>query len=353
MLATWLHHTQCLTDPVGVTVNPAEQEQMQRFQNRVTSPPTPWHPYHPSRKIDTNADSDHELEREMDFLGIPEVHQDQFASPGSVSPGLKGLNPWGESSENEARRGGKLSSALGIDLSGEIDGTRSVSSAVATGVQTFHGTDLGTGRHQSRAEEAFGSLRRRHPEGDHVDDSGRWESLNNSSQYTIIPVARTQVAPVTPAAPAKATGSHVELSQEPEEQEYGPVSTALSSPDLTESVLVDITSYAPSAFSVSSASDHGSCAIPASAPLSSFSTRAHSPAFSSSSYDVLSSPPAITSMANSPHSMSASISLESYPAFDEYDSRHPRYHARHLGSRNRSYTPSDSGWTDGGLGSDA
>lgn len=325
---------------------------MQRFQNRLTSPPTPWHRYHPSRKIDTYADSDHELEREMDSLGIPEVHHDQFASPGSVSPGLKGLNPWGESSENEARRDGKLSSALGIDLSGETDGTRSVSSAVATVVQTSHGAGFGTERHQTRTGEASGYLRRRHPERDHVDDSdsGRWEPMNSSSQYTIIPVATT---PVAPAAPAKATECHSEPSPEPEEQKTGPVSPMLSSPDLTESSLIDITSNAPSAFSVSSASDHGACASPASAPLSSFSTRAHSPAFSSSSYDVLSSPPEIASMANSPHSMSASISLESYPAFDEYDSRHPRHGARHLGSRNHSYTPSDSEWTDGDLGSDA
>lgn len=320
---------------------------MRRFQDQASSPATPWHRYHPSRKIDTNADSDHELEREMDFLGIPDVHQDQFTSPGSVSPGLKGLNPWGESLENEARRGGNLASALGIDLSGEADGMPSDSSAIATGVQTSLGIGNGTVSHQSGELEAPGSLRRRHTGHDNVADSSRWTSMDNSSQYTIVPMA------ITHSKLPNRVETHVEPPQQPGEPGCEESQTTLSSPDLTESSLIDITSYAPSAFSVSSTSDHGYDAVSISTPVSSAPTRAHSPAFSSSSYDVLSSPPGVASMANSPHSMNASISLDTYPALDEYDSHQARHHARHPASRNPSYTASDSGWTDGDVASDA
>ncbi|GHJ87219.1 hypothetical protein NliqN6_3621 [Naganishia liquefaciens] len=346
MLDIWLHHTQCLTNPVAVTFNPAEEDQIQRFQQQVTSPPTPWHRYHPSRKIDTNADSDYELEREMDLLGIPEIHQEQLASPSPLSPGLTGLNPWGKSSENEARRGGKLSSALGIDLSGAFESAQSSSSAVATGVQTSFSMGSEAQRPESGSEKASGFLRQRHIGPDHDGYSGNWDPPNNSSRSMILP-AMAHVVPVRAVGSHLGSPRHLERTQERE-----PMSTALSSPDLTESSLIDVTSFTPSARSVSSVDDREIGAALATAPLSSYSFRAHSPAFSSSSYEVLSSPPEIASMANSPHSTSASISLTTYPAIDEYDSRHARYHARDGTDRNPSHTPSDSEWTDGDLGSD-
>jgi hypothetical protein len=263
-----------------------------------------------------------------------------------VSPSLKGLNPFEESSENEARRGGNLGSALGIDLSGEADDMASKSSAVSTGVQTTFCTVHGSGGLQTGQFESPGFLRRRHTERDHVADSGRWTSMDNSSQYTIVPVAIVHDEIATPI------GNHGESSPQPEVYQPEANTTTLSSPDLTESSLIDITEDIPSTFSESSASIHGYTASSSSLPNSSLPTRAHSPAFSSSSYDVLSSPGGIASMPSSPHSMNASISLDVYPAFDEYNTHNRRYLARHPASRNSSYPPSDSGWTDGDVSSE-
>lgn len=347
MLATLRHHSQCLSDPILAIVDPMEGD-VERSGRPTHSPSTPWRRHHPSRQMDTHGPSDSELQREMDFLGITDVHEDQFASPGSVSAEFKGLNPTEEYSENEARRGGKLGSALGIDLLGEEDTKAHAVSGTTTAIEPIFGHvhDSGISHTGWMADE--GHLRRRRPERDIINLEKSFFT-GNSSQSTIVPVLSAADVPLPPDDESRASSPGAEHV----EQQLGPEGgqTTLSSPMLTESSIIDITSYAPSAFSVSSASDHGDYDMPPSAFPSQFSTRMHSPAFSNSSYDVLSPPAGVASMSDSLHAMDASISLETYPPFDEYNIHYARHHTSRAVSH-ASSRASDSGWTDGDLASE-
>lgn len=352
MLATFIYHSQSLSDPIGVAVDPVQREQLEDWERPFPSPPTPWHRYHPSRKIDTNENSDNELEREMDFLGIPDVHQDQFTSPGSVSAEIRGFNPVDDYCENEARRGGKLGSALGIDLSGDADVKDQEVSGITTAIDPIFGNEHGSGISQSQGgripDEA--SLRRRRPERDVMGDLEKAILTANSSRSTIVPVSTTSDKNYHSSSIEQRIPDISMVERGDAKPEHGDDETP-SSPDLTESSLVDITSYAPSAFSVSSPSNQGREQAHLSALPSSSSTRAHSPAFSISSYDVLSLPAEVASMPTSPHAMNASISLETYPPFDVHNIHHARHASRPV-SHTTSSRASESGWTDGDLESD-
>jgi hypothetical protein len=347
MLATLRHHSQCLSDPISAIVNPDEDE-ADRSQMPVPSPSTPWSRYHPSRQMGIPASSDNELQREMDFLGIPDVHEDQFASPGSVSAEFKGLNPSEDYSENEARRGGKLGSALGIDLLGEEDTKVHAVSGTTTAIEPIFGHMHDSGISHTGWMSDEGHFRRRRPERD-ITNLEKSFLTGNSSQSTIVPALSVADVPLLADSESRASTPGTEHI----EQQLGPEGgqTTLSSPTLTESSIIDVTSYAPSAFSVSSASDNGDYDMPSSAFPSHFSTRMHSPAFSNSSYEVLSPPARVASMSDSLHDMDASISLETYPPFDEYNVHYARHHTSRAVSHASSHA-SDSGWTDGDLASE-
>jgi hypothetical protein len=347
MLATLRHHSQCLSDPIFAIVDPDERQVGDRDGRLDPGTPTPWRRYHPARHMDVEGPSDNELQREMEYLGIPDVHEDQFASPGSVSMEFKGFDPIEEYCENEARRGGRLGSALGIDLLACDAETEKVS-GTTTAINPIFGVEHDSGICYNGWIPDEGHLRRRRPERDLTDPEKSFLAYN-SSQATIVPVRSAADVPLPPDDESMPGSPSVERVDEEIQPDQG--GTALSSPNLTRSSIMDVASIAPSAFSVSSASDRGDYDMPSSAFPSEFSTRMHSPAFSSSSYDVLSPPAGVASMSNSLHDMDASVSLETYPPFDEYNV----HYARHNISRAVSHASSrasDSGWTDGELASD-
>lgn len=348
MLATLRHHSQCLSEPIFAIVDPDEGQSVDANGRPVLSPSTPWRRYHPSRPMGNGVPPDNELEREMDFLGIPNIHEDQFASPGSVTNDFKGLDPMEECCENDARRGGKLGSALGIDLLAGNDDEVEKVSGTTTAIDPIFGLEHDSGIFYNGWIVDEGHLRRRRPERGVIDAEQSFLP-NNSSQTTIIPVPSAADVPLPPdddSMPGTPSLEHIDRQIQPSDEGTTPLS-----PSLTGSSIMDVASFAPSAFSVSSASDQGNYDMPSSAFPSEFSTRMHSPAFSSSSYDVLSPPAEVASMSDSLHAMDASISLETYPPFDEYNV----HYTRHNTSRPVSHTSSqgsDSGWTDGELASE-
>ncbi|KAJ9095361.1 hypothetical protein QFC19_007605 [Naganishia cerealis] len=365
MWATLLHHSQCLNDPVEATFDPDENEQSDRFSCRQRSNEhPPWLCFTPPRQIHASGNVDERFEREIDLLQIPDEHDTQVVCPIPVIGRFKGgIHPEDELHENEARKDGNMGSAAGgVELISNVNHMGSQDSATTTGVDLLFLNDGSSGTfHQARLPDDS-LLRRRRPERRIVNGAETLSLFPASSQCTIALVQ-------TPDGNSVDTSANGRLSQDigtsaeqgPPENEENESYSGASSPELTESSLVDITSYAASAFSVSSSSDsehvdlshalHRRFLQP-STRTSMGSARASSPAFSSSSYEILSSPGDIASMPTSPHSTNASISLDTYPPFDEYNRSTYRYMNIRPPSQNSHYTFSESSWTDGDLTSD-
>ncbi|KAJ9127151.1 hypothetical protein QFC24_001388 [Naganishia onofrii] len=366
MMTAVRENSPCLNDPMDDTDDSDVEEQLQRCNSRkqLTQQPT-WIHVNASTSLASrlpgNAKEEESLEQEMALLRISD---NQLSAPAVTGPAEvvhSCLHAEEEIYESKARR--ESGSTLKSDSVGSMENVMSQDSAMATGVDLsfLHDGNSGT-LHQTRlSEDSF--LRRRRTEH-YIDNNAETSSLlSNDSQSTIVYVP-SGIRELTPARNHARSDQEIAMTMEqgPRDGDEDSWQSGNSSPELTDSSLVDVSSYNVSVFSgspVSVREQHTALPEALRQRLLHFSTgrdapRGSSPAFSASSWEMLTSPEDVVSMSTSPHSMDTSIVLEPYPPFDEYNRYTIRYmnmHNEHLPfSQMANPAPSeisDSGWTDG------
>lgn len=362
-MTTVREHSACLNDPLADTDDSDEEQQLQRFNRRSQMVQQPmWICVDPTTNLASmlhcHGEREEMLEREMSLMHISDDQLDQLVLPGAVTSHTKSTYPQEGVYENEASE--DSGSTLGNQSIDNVDTLISEDSAITTSVDvSFHNDGNSGAFHQSRLpEDSF--LRRRRPEHNIAETSSL---LSNDSQCTIIYVP-SAIRELTPARNSFGFDQSITAAPDQDSQEGNQevCQSGSSSPELTDSSLVDVSSNAVSSFSGSPAGARGQhIALPEALRqrlLDSASNRdtvrGSSPASSASSWEILSSPEDIVSMSTSPHSMDTSIVLEPYPPFDEYN----RYTIRYMNMNaigqpvgQMSDPPpsefSDSGWTEG------
>ncbi|KAJ9100615.1 hypothetical protein QFC21_003659 [Naganishia friedmannii] len=366
MMTTVREHSPCLNDPMDDTDESDEEERLQPFSGRqpLTQQPT-WICVNPTislaSRLQSDAKQEERLEREMSLMHISDDQLDQLIFDAAVIDHSNGIHPEEEMQENEARR--DLGSTLGNDSIANVDTVMYQDSAITTSVDLSFLNEGSSGTfHQTRLpEDTF--LRRRRPEHYVTNNVETSSLLSNDSQCTIVYVP-SAIRELTPARNYAGSdqGLYPINAQGPQASDEDAWQSSTSSPELTDSSLVDVSSYDVSSFSESPVpGQERHIALPEAlrqrfvhSSIGLDSARGSSPAFSASSWDVLSPPEDIVSMSTSPHSMDTSIVLEPYPPFDEYN----RYTIRYMNMDNdqrplsQMSNPapshsSDSSWTDG------